>query len=285
MSIEQLVVAVHLGKEVLLCLAGETEHVGQLLEGVGLLHDAGLQSRSAQLVDARSLANAVSGESRASGLSEAVDVGGSVAVEDLAENTARLQSARIADVVIGQRLVGEAHAVAVHGHERLASHIQLNDGAGEDSVLARADVSGVYSHVYRAAVEDHGTGYLVHGRASPQGRLDARTVAHHGIAVSRHAPGNVGLQGLDHSRIGRVASGGQQYIGGIDLHVAVFGLEDGSGHLGSFPIMDELHELMLEIDGMAGSFDVLLIHIVAQIAGIIRSMHVVHCGSEVAMVG
>lgn len=73
-------------------------------------------------VDARSLANAVSGESRASGLSEAVDVGGSVAVEDLAENTARLQSARIADVVIGQRLVGEAHAVAVHGHERLASH-------------------------------------------------------------------------------------------------------------------------------------------------------------------
>ena len=130
--------------------------------------------------------------------------------------------------VVGAGLVHEAAAVLGNLHEGLRAGVELAHGAAEHAVLV---IAAGHTGCDQAAVEHHGCSLDVHGSASPKACLDALAAVLGAVAAGGAGGDGHGGEGLHHLRVARVATGGQDNVGGIDLNVAVFGLKDCARYL------------------------------------------------------
>ena len=242
-------------------LALEAQLVCQLFKRFGLLHDALPERRLAELLHRHAQSHHLVGERRAADGGEAQDVIGRVAVEHLAPYATGLLGSLEAQEVVGRGLVRETHAVAVHLHERLTANVLLEDGARQRSLVALAHVAGIHARSHGAAVEDHRRGIGVFRPASPHAGLQTVAVVVDGVARRRAARQRGRLQRAHHRGIRRIAAGCQQRALGVDLHVAVVSVEDGTRHLAV--VVHQLHQRVPEADLVAGFLDGGLQHLVA----------------------
>ena len=113
-----------------------------------------------------------------------------------------------------------------------------------------------------AAVPNHAGGFDILLCANPHGGLDAHAGIKSPAALGSGAAHEQGVQGLEHLVVARIAARGEQDVLGVDLHVAVLGGEDGARH-GAVAVADELCQVVLVVDGVAGLADVVLEQLVA----------------------
>ena len=156
-------------------------------------------------------------------------------------------------VVVVGGLEGEALAAQVHLEEGLRAGVELAVArplriAGLDGLLGVARGGAGRDE---AAVEDHrGAGDVLH-RTRPQRRLDAVARVVLVVAQRGHRRGGDGGQRREHGRVRGVPARGQQHaLLGVDLRVAVVGLEDGAGYLAGI-LGDQLYQLMVVGDLVA----------------------------------
>ena len=249
--------------ELLLGLAFETEQAGQLIQGIGLLHEAGAPVHGNEVVERHAHLHKGGGVGGAPRGAEAQDVVHGVSVEDLTPHAAGLIARSVAEGVVGQALVHEALALAVHLQEGLAADVQLVVGGGE--VLAAVGVhhvAAVHAGGHGAAVEDdRRTVHVLHA-AGPKACAQAVAIAARRVAGGGAAGGHEWQVRADHLGVGRVAARGQQRaLGGVHAHEALGGGEHGAGD--AVAVVVELHEVIVVADLMPRFLNVPFQNIVA----------------------
>ena len=259
----QLVVALHRGRKPRRVNA---QLLRQLLDGIGLLHDAGLHGRADHHIAGRErqpLARRHAGrihrighiDARAADGVEGDDLVLIVAVPDAGELVLGLQRGHVQRVVVGSRLAADPRAVEVHLEEGLVA-----DPAGH--ALVGIPQLGIRRH--GGASEGHERGNLVFHAAGPNAGLDALALASrlgHGHAADGRG---VRIQLSQKIGVSLIAARGQDdALASVKEHASVADLRIGAGHLAVF-VLGQLHKRRL-IAQISAPFLGLLQHVVAHL--------------------
>ena len=164
------------------------------------------------------------------------------------------------NIVVGAALVGEALTVAVDLQEGLSAGVVLADGAGEglaaESGVA-CHITAVHAGSHDAAVEQHGSSFLVEVCTGPDSGTDAVALIGRRVGAGGGDGGTQRVQLLHHVGVAGEAAAGQQnaLVGVVADEVVILGaLGDDAGDAAGGVLL-QLCQRGLEV------------HIVAQLTG------------------
>ena len=186
----------------------------------------------------------------------------------------------IDDIVIGAALVGKALTVAVHLEERLGTGVVLADGAGESLAAKGAltlHITAIHAGGHDAAVEQHGSSFLIQVGACPDSGTDAVTLIGRRVGAGRGDRGTQRVQLLHHVGVAREAAAGQQdaAVGVVADEVAILRALGDDARDTAVRVLFQFGKAGLEVHGIAQFLDVLLQQNVAGRAGLGLTGHVV----------
>ena len=259
-ALGNLVVALHRGEE---RVNGDVQALGELLERVGLDEGALLCHLVEHTAFLHEHVAHDDGEAGAAQLVKLDDVVAEVGVPHGVPRAVGLLAGAVHVPVVGAGLVHEALALGVHAQEGLGGGVELAlvgelPAAG---LLVTYEAAGRAGLGY-AAVPNHAGGFDILLCADPHGGLDAHAGVESPAALGGGAAYEQGVQSLEHLIVARIAARGEQDVLGVDLHIAVLGGEDGARH-GAVAVADELGEVVLVVDGVAGLADIVFEQLVA----------------------
>ena len=128
-------------------------------------------------------------------------------------------------------------------------------------------VAGVNARRHKAAVEQHGCGFGLHGSACPQGGADTHAAVAGAVVVAGSDAGRKRVEGIHHHGVAVIAAGREQHTRSrVDANeVTVLGvLRDGARHAACLVLL-EFDKRSVEVDGVPGALDGFLEHDVARL--------------------
>ena len=180
-------------------------------------------------------------------------------------------SSSVDDVVVGAALVGEALTVAVDLQEGLSAGVVLADGAGEglaaESGVA-CHITAVHAGSHDAAIEQHGSSFLVEVCTGPDSGTDAVALIGRRVRAGGGDGGTQRVQLLHHVGVAGEAAAGQQHalVGVVADEVVILGaLGDDAGDAASGVLL-QLCQRGLEVNIVAQLTDVVQQQLVTGLA-------------------